>query len=221
MKDDMEFDQNGIFLPHRMDGHHIAAGVQMVLESVDPDAKEKYLAAAFGQAIELREGLKDTPKRVAKAWLDDWAAGYRVDVDALLKTFGDGAEGADEMVIVQDIPVYSHCEHHMASIFGTATVAYIPNGRIVGLSKINRVVDAFARRLQVQERLTWQIADAINRNLNPLGVGVQLRCRHMCMESRGVRQAGHTTVTNALMGAMKTDGLARAEFLAACNGGRK
>lgn len=166
----------------------------------------------------LREGLKETPDRVAKAWLEHWGGGYTVDVPGLLKTFEDGAAGVDEMVVVKGIPFYSHCEHHLAAIFGTATVAYIPNGKIVGLSKINRVVDAFARRLQVQERLTRQIADAINDNLAPIGVGVQVRARHLCMESRGVCQQGHYTITNALIGAIKDDPKARAEFLAACNG---
>jgi len=167
----------------------------------------------------LREGIEETPARVADAWRDFWAAGYRVDVDGLLKTFLDGAAGVDEMIVVKNIPLYSHCEHHLAAIFGTATVAYIPNGRIVGLSKINRVVDAYARRLQVQERLTAQIAEAIDRNLKPIGVGVQVRARHLCMESRGVCQQGHYTITNALKGAIKDDAKARAEFLAACNGG--
>ena len=167
----------------------------------------------------LREGIEDTPNRVADAWRDFWAAGYRVDVDGLLKTFLDGADGVDEMIVVKNIPLYSHCEHHLAAIFGTATVAYIQNGRIVGLSKINRVVDAFARRLQVQERLTAQIAEAIDRNLKPIGVGVQVRARHLCMESRGVCQQGHYTITNALKGAIKDDAKARSEFLAACNGG--
>lgn len=160
-----------------------------------------------------REGLLETPDRVLKAWRDYWCAGYNVDVSALLKTFEDGAEGVDEMVLVTNIPVYSHCEHHMASIFGRAHVAYIPNGRIVGLSKINRVVDAFARRLQVQERLTQQVAEAINEHLKPLGVAVMLECRHMCMESRGVCQQGHHTVTSAMRGAFKEDGKARNEFL--------
>lgn len=217
---DMSTNEDGHYLPHRKDGYLISGAIKGLLEVIDPEAQAKKDGSIFTD-IELREGLKDTPDRVAKAWLDDWAAGYRVDVDSLLKTFEDGAEGADEMVIVRDIPVYSHCEHHLASIFGTATVAYIPSGKIVGLSKVNRVVKAFAQRLQVQERLTWQIADAINRNLSPVGVGVQLRCRHMCMESRGVHQQGHHTITNALMGVLKTDHMARSEFLAACNGAHK
>jgi GTP cyclohydrolase I len=163
----------------------------------------------------LRPGIAETPERVAKAW-EFWTSGYTVDVGALLKTFEDGAEQADEMVVVKNIPVYSHCEHHMAAIFGTATVAYIPNGRIVGLSKISRVVDAYARRLQVQERLTAQIADAIQTHLEPLGVGVHLKARHMCMESRGICQQGHHTETTALRGVFKADPAARADFIGVC-----
>ncbi len=159
-----------------------------------------------------RGGLLDTPKRVAKAW-QHWCSGYDADIPSLLKTFDDGAEGCDEMVMVRDIPFYTHCEHHMAPFFGTATVAYIPNGKIVGLSKLPRIVDAFARRLQVQERLTNQIADAINDNLFPLGVGVIIKARHLCMESRGIQQQGHCTITSALRGVMRDSAEARAEFL--------
>lgn len=163
----------------------------------------------------LREGLKETPVRAAKAWAF-WTSGYAMDVPGLLKTFEDGAEDADEMIVVKNIPLYSKCEHHMADIFGTATVAYIPNGKIVGLSKISRVVDAYARRLQVQERLTSQIAEAIWTHLAPLGVGVHIKARHLCMESRGICQQGHHTETTALRGVFKTDPAARAEFIGAC-----
>lgn len=159
-----------------------------------------------------RGGLLETPARVAKAW-EFWCKGYGEDPLALLKVFEDGAEGCDEMVVVRDIPFYSHCEHHMAAIFGTATVAYIPNGKIVGLSKINRLVDCFARRLQVQERLTGQIADALMEGLAPKGAGVIIKARHLCMESRGVCQQGHSTITSALRGVFK-EGTQRAEFLA-------
>jgi len=159
-----------------------------------------------------RGGLLDTPKRVAKAWAH-WSSGYGVDIPALLKTFEDGADGCDEMVVVKDIPFYTHCEHHMAPFFGTATIAYIPDGKIVGLSKLPRVVNAFARRLQVQERLTNQIADALQEHLQPKGVGVVIRARHLCMESRGIQQQGHHTITSALRGVMRESALARSEFL--------
>lgn len=159
-----------------------------------------------------REGIKETPERVAKAWAE-WTSGYDVDIGAMLKTFEDGAERYDEMVIVKDIPIYSKCEHHLADIFGTATIAYIPNGKVVGLSKLSRLADAFARRLQVQERLTVQIADALEEHLQPKGVGVLIRARHMCMESRGICQQGHHTITSALRGVLRSDVAARAEFL--------
>jgi GTP cyclohydrolase I len=159
-----------------------------------------------------REGLKETPARVAKAW-DFWCSGYDKNPEDVLKSFEDGGEGYDEMVMVKDIPIYSKCEHHLADIFGTATIAYIPNGRVVGLSKLSRLANIFARRLQVQERLTTQIADALfNSDLKPKGVGVILRCRHMCMESRGLCQQGHFTVTSSLRGVM-FKGEPRAEFL--------
>jgi GTP cyclohydrolase I len=160
----------------------------------------------------LRGGLAETPARVAKAW-KFWCSGYDVDIPSLLKTFEDGAEGCDEMVMVRDIPFYTHCEHHMAPFFGTATIAYLPNGKIVGLSKLNRVLDAFARRLQVQERLTSQVADALMDNLHPLGCGVVIKARHLCMESRGVCQQGHHTITSALRGVFKDDPAVRSEFL--------
>lgn len=159
-----------------------------------------------------RGGLLETPKRVAKAW-KEWCRGYAQKPEDVLKVFEDGANGVDEMVVVRDIPIYSHCEHHLAAIFGTATIAYIPNGRIVGLSKLSRLADVFARRLQVQERLTNQIADALDEHLQPKGVGVVIKARHLCMESRGVNQQGHETVTSALRGVIKEKPEARAEFL--------
>jgi GTP cyclohydrolase I len=159
-----------------------------------------------------RGGLEETPARVAKAWAF-WCSGYDQDIGALLKTFEDGAEGCDEMVVVKDIPFYTHCEHHMAPFFGTATIAYLPDKKIVGLSKLNRVLNAYARRLQVQERLTAQVADALMEHLKPLGCGVVVKARHLCMESRGVCQQGHHTVTSALRGVFKDEPSARAEFL--------
>lgn len=160
-----------------------------------------------------RGGLVETPKRVAKAWAH-WCGGYEKEAGEILKVFEDGAEDYDQMVTVKDIPFYSQCEHHMAPFFGTATISYIPNGRIVGLSKLSRLVDMFARRLQVQERLTNQVADAIVEHLKPLGVGVVIRARHLCMESRGICQQGHHTVTVALRGELKENQSAREEFMA-------
>lgn len=168
----------------------------------------------------LRPGLEETPERVAKAF-ETWFGGYNTDIASLFKTFEDGGENCNEMVIVRDIPVYSHCEHHMAPIIGRAVVGYVPNGKIVGLSKLSRVVDAFARRLQVQERLTNQIADAIVEHLDPKAVCVYIDAKHMCMESRGVKQVcGSSTITKAFRG--ETDQCTemgqiwRREFLEAC-----
>ena len=160
----------------------------------------------------LREGLLETPARVAKAY-EHWFGGYQRDVGELLKVFKDGGEGYNEMVVVGNIQFYSTCEHHMAPIMGMATVGYIPNGSIVGLSKMHRLVDAFARRLQVQERMTVQIADAMEEHLAPHGVGVVLQARHLCIESRGVCQRGSITTTSALRGVMQTSTRARQEFL--------
>lgn len=159
-----------------------------------------------------REGLRETPARVIKAW-GEWFDGYKTDPKEVLKSFEDGAEGVNEMVLVKDIPVYSHCEHHLAPFFGVAHVSYIPNGKIVGLSKLVRLVRAYSRRLQVQERLTNQVADALVDELKAKGVGVVVECRHMCMESRGVTTSGTTTVTSAMRGAMLDKPEARAELL--------
>lgn len=163
-----------------------------------------------------REGLVETPKRTAKAMMK-WFSGYAQDPKDVMKIFEDGANGADEMVIVKDIPFYSHCEHHMAPIFGVATIAYIPNGKIIGLSKLSRLLDMFARRLQVQERLTTQVADALEKHLEPLGVGVMIKARHLCMESRGVEQQGHYTITSALRGVIKSEPQTRSEFMSIAN----
>lgn len=190
------------------------------------DSKQKCVQALIAQLLPmiearetddsplplLRPGLQETPHRVAKA-MAHWFGGYDVDVAALFKVFEDGAENADQMVTVCNIPLYSHCEHHMAPIIGHVTVAYIPNGKIVGLSKLARVVDAFGRRLQVQERLTNQIADAIQEHLDPVGVGVYVSARHLCIESRGIQHTCTNTVTTALRGAFFSEPETRAEFL--------
>lgn len=157
-----------------------------------------------------REGLLDTPSRVVKAW-GEWAEGYAMNPAEILKTFEDGA--SDEMVIERRIPFFSHCEHHMAPFFGTVDIGYVPNGRIVGLSKMNRLVECFARRLQVQERMGQQIADAMMEHLTPHGVGVIVTGKHMCAMSRGVRHAGCDMVTSAMRGCFM-EGVPRAEFLA-------
>jgi GTP cyclohydrolase IA len=156
--------------------------------------------------------LTDTPRRLV-AMLREMTSGHAADVGQLLTLFENDAS-YDEMVCVGPIPFYSLCEHHIAPFFGDAWVAYVPdNGRIVGLSKLARVVDAYAKRLQVQERLTAQVADALTEHLRPKGVGVQIRARHLCMEMRGVRKAGAATTTTALRGVFLSKPEARAEFL--------
>lgn len=188
------------------------------LINTDQDVIKALLYRIIGE--NERGGLLETPHRVIKAW-KEWTSGYEqngAESDAdILKVFEDGAENCDEMVIVKDIPIYSKCEHHLADIFGTATIAYIPNGHIVGLSKLSRLANKYARRLQVQERLTNQIADALELGLEAKGVGVIIRARHMCMESRGLSQQGHHTITSALRGVMKSEPATRAEFMMFAN----
>jgi GTP cyclohydrolase I len=160
----------------------------------------------------LREGLQETPVRFAKAW-QFWTAGYAVDPADVLKQFEDGADGYDEIVLVRDIPIYSLCEHHLAPFWGKAHIAYLPNQRIVGLSKLARLCEIFARRLQVQERLTKEIASALRTHLKPVGTAVILECRHMCMESRGVRAPGTITTTSAMYDSFRKDSKLRMELM--------
>jgi GTP cyclohydrolase IA len=160
-----------------------------------------------------RPGLVETPARVAKAW-KHWTSGYTQDPETLLKAFEDGAEQYNELIVVRNIPVYSHCEHHLAPFFGKATVGYLPSGKIVGLSKLTRLVDCFAKRLQVQERMTIQIANALMEVLEPKAVGVVIKCRHLCMESRGIRTPGEETITSAMLGELQPNLGLRTEFLA-------
>ena len=157
-----------------------------------------------------REGLIKTPERVAKA-LQFLTHGYNIDPAAVLQS-AMFEEDYSQMVVVKDIEVYSMCEHHMLPFFGKAHIAYIPNGHIVGLSKIPRVVDIFARRLQVQERLTNEIRDCIQETLNPAGVAVVIECKHMCMAMRGVQKQNSVTTTSAFTGAFEND-VTRSEFL--------
>jgi GTP cyclohydrolase IA len=159
-----------------------------------------------------REGLLETPKRVVKAW-EEWTSGYKQDPVKILKTFEDGGEKYDSMVLVKDLPFYSHCEHHLAPFFGTVSIAYIPNKRVVGLSKFQRLVEVFARRLQVQERITVQIAETLDTVLRPRGVGVLIKARHLCMESRGICKQGSVTVTSALRGSFLKQAKVREEFM--------
>ncbi|MGI6321612.1 MAG: GTP cyclohydrolase I FolE [Bacteroidales bacterium] len=158
-----------------------------------------------------REGLLDTPKRVAKA-MQFFTHGYSIDPKEILLS-AMFKEDYRQMVVVKDIEIYSLCEHHMVPFFGKAHIAYIPNGQIVGLSKIARVADAFARRLQVQERLTKEIKDCIQDTLNPLGVAVVIEARHLCMAMRGVQKQNSVTTTSDFTGAFLRQNNTRQEFL--------
>lgn len=165
-----------------------------------------------------REGLLKTPERAAKA-MQFLTHGYDLDPRQILESALFN-ESYSEMVLVRDIEVYSLCEHHMLPFFGKAHIAYIPNGKIVGLSKIPRVVDAFARRLQVQERLTLEIRDCIQETLNPLGVAVVLECSHMCMQMRGVQKQNSSTTSSAFTGVFLENDSTRKEFMHLISTGR-
>ena len=164
-----------------------------------------------------REGLTDTPKRVATAY-EDWFSGYKQDPVLYLKRTFEEVEGYDEMIVLRDIPFESHCEHHMAPIIGRAHVGYLPRNKIVGISKLARVVEAFARRLQVQEKMTAQIANCIESVLKPKGVGVVIEAVHECMTTRGVHKSEVSMVTSQMLGTFRKDARTRAEFLRMING---
>lgn len=164
-----------------------------------------------------REGLKETPARVVKSYAE-FFSGYDVDpLKFLERTFGE-TEGYDEMVLLRDIPLESHCEHHMVPFIGLATVGYIPKKRVVGISKLARVVDAYAKRFQIQEKLTQQIAKAIEKALEPLAVGVIITSTHQCMTTRGVHKQGVAMVTSCMLGRFRDDHAARAEFMSLMRG---
>src|SRR5262245_42374770 len=159
-----------------------------------------------------REGLRETPARVARAF-EDWFSGYNEDPEDYMKRTFEEVEGYDEMIVLRDIRFESHCEHHMAPIIGRAWVAYIPNGRVVGISKLARVVDGYARRLQIQEKMTAQIANTTNHVLRPQGVGVIIRATDHCMSTRGVDKPGSDLVTSRMLGCFRDNALTRQEFL--------
>ena len=160
-----------------------------------------------------REGLLDTPSRVARAW-KEYCAGYDEDPSVHLSRVFDEVGGYNEIVLLKDIPFQSHCEHHMAPIIGKAAIAYLPGTRVVGISKLARVLHGFARRLQVQERLTAQVADCIWEHLDPLGVGVVIEASHACMSARGVNTPGVMMTTSRMMGTFRSDERSRKEVLA-------
>lgn len=180
------------------------------------EAAVRTLIAAAGDDP-AREGLRDTPGRVARAY-SEWFSGYAVDPDSLLERVFSEAEDYQETVLLRAIPLVSTCEHHLAPITGHAHVAYRPNGRVVGISKLSRLVDAYARRLQLQERLTNQIAGTIDEVLRPRGVAVIIEASHGCISTRGVNQHGVSMVTRCWLGDFKTDSELRRELMESIRG---
>ena len=159
-----------------------------------------------------REGLVETPERVARAY-EDWFSGYKEDPISFLKRTFEEVEGYDEMIVLRNIAFESHCEHHMAPIIGCAHVGYLPNNKVVGISKLARVVEAFARRFQVQEKMTAQVANCIWEVLNPKGVGVVIEASHQCMTTRGIHKSNVSMVTSQMLGLFRKDARTRSEFL--------
>ena len=164
-----------------------------------------------------REGLLDTPKRVVKAY-DELFRGYREDAAEVLSRVFEEVDGYDDMVLVKDIPFHSHCEHHMVPFVGTAHIAYFPNGGVVGLSKLARTVDVYARRFQTQETMTAQITDAIDTALKPRGIAVLIEAEHMCMSMRGVQKQGASTITTRFTGVFRDDPAEQVRFLSMVRG---
>jgi GTP cyclohydrolase I len=160
-----------------------------------------------------REALRDTPKRVIAAY-NEWFSGYAIDPSSIFTTFEDGGEDYDELILLTNIPVFSTCIHHLCPFYGRAAVGYIPgkDGRIVGISKLARLVDIYSRRLQVQEAITTSVAKTLFKCLHPIGVGVILQCKHLCLESRGIHAVGTITTTCSLLGGLRKSA-ARNEFL--------
>jgi GTP cyclohydrolase I len=159
-----------------------------------------------------REGLRDTPARVARAF-EDWFSGYKEDPESFLARTFEEVEGYDDMIVLKDIRFESHCEHHLAPIIGRAHVGYLPDKKVVGISKLARVVEAYARRLQVQEKMNAQIAHCIDTVLQPKGVAVVIEASHQCMTTRGIHKSGVSMVTSAMQGEFRTNPLTRREFL--------
>jgi len=159
-----------------------------------------------------RDGLRETPSRVVKAF-EEYFGGYSQDPEAILQKTFEETEGYDEMIVLRGIRFESHCEHHLAPIVGRAWVGYIPNGRVVGISKLARVVDAYAKRLQIQEKMTSQIANAIQNALSPQGVAVVIKAEHHCMTTRGVHKPGTDMVTSRMLGVFRDNAITRQEFL--------
>ena len=183
----------------------------------EAEAAVKTLLSWAGDDVK-REGLKDTPKRVVNAY-NDWFSGYNEDPNAILKKTFSEVEGYDEIIMLRDIRIESHCEHHIAPFIGSAHVAYLPRKRVVGISKLARITNIFAKRLQVQEKLTAQIANCIQTVLKPRGVAVVIEAQHECMTTRGINAPGISMVTSQLLGKFRTDPSTRREFYSMINQG--
>ncbi|MDZ4741242.1 MAG: GTP cyclohydrolase I FolE [Alphaproteobacteria bacterium] len=187
-----------------------------VIEHARPSREEAQAAVStllrWAGDDPTREGLRDTPARVARAY-EEWFSGYNVDPEDYMKRTFQEVEGYDEMIVLRGIRFESHCEHHLAPIIGKAHVGYLPSNRVVGISKLARVVEAYARRLQVQEKMNAQIASCIQRVLEPKGVAVVIEAQHQCMTTRGVHKTGVTMVTSTMLGAFRKDPMTRREFL--------
>ena len=183
----------------------------------EAEAAVKTLLAWAGEDVK-REGLKDTPKRVVKAY-EDWFSGYNEDPKEVLKKTFSELNGYDEIIMLRDIRIESHCEHHIAPFIGSAHVAYLPRKRVVGISKLARITKIFSKRMQVQEKLTAQIANCIQDVLKPRGVAVVVEAQHQCMTTRGINAPGISMVTSQLLGKFRTDASTRREFFSMINQG--
>ena len=183
----------------------------------EAEAAVKTLLAWAGEDVK-REGLKDTPKRVVKAY-EDWFSGYNEDPKEVLKKTFSELDGYDEIIMLRNIRIESHCEHHIAPFIGSAHVAYLPKKRVVGISKLARITRVFSKRMQVQEKLTAQIANCIQEVLNPRGVAVVIEAQHQCMTTRGINAPGISMVTSQLLGKFRTDASTRREFYSMINQG--
>jgi GTP cyclohydrolase I len=182
---------------HTMNIEKMESGIKLFLEGLGVDTKNQHTIG--------------TPKRVARAWAETLGKGYLQDPSKILNI--EFSDKYDSMVIIKDVPFCSTCAHHLIPFYGKAKIGYIPNGKVTGLSKLARILDVYARRLQIQEQVTVQVAEAIKKYLKPKGVGVILEAEHLCMTHRGVQKPGSITVTSHLIGAMRTDAKTRAEFL--------
>lgn len=185
-------------------------------QSVNPSLED--VESAFRSVLHWigedpnRDGLRETPARVARAF-QEYFCGYQQDPEQMLQKTFEETDGYDEMIVLRGIPFQSHCEHHVAPIFGRAWVAYVPNARVVGISKLARVVEAYSKRLQIQERLTAQVANTIEQVLRPKGVGVVIKATHHCMTTRGINKQGTDLVTSRMLGCFRENPLTRQEFL--------